>query len=115
MTGVQDGLPVLEDGRILEVSNVIWCTGFQPDYSWIDLPLEHEDGYPQQYRGAVESIPGLYFVGMLFLHSFSSMLVLGAGRDAKRVVDHIAARQTDPAAATVERPKLTNVAEERAA
>lgn len=92
MTGVQDGLPVLEDGRVLDVENVVWCTGFRPDYSWIDLPLEYEDGYPRQYRGAVASLPGLYFLGMLFLHSFSSMLILGAGRDAKRVAEHIVSR-----------------------
>jgi putative flavoprotein involved in K+ transport len=89
VVGVQRGLPVLEDGRVVEVTNVIWCTGFRPDYSWIDLPLEYEDGYPSQYRGAVSSLPGLYFLGMLFLHSFSSMLVLGAGRDAKRIAEHI--------------------------
>ncbi len=94
VAGVRDGLPVLDDGRVLEVANVVWCTGFRPDYSWIDLPLEYEDGgYPRQYRGAVASFPGLYFLGMLFLHSFSSMLVLGAGRDARRVVEHIVSRQ----------------------
>jgi putative flavoprotein involved in K+ transport len=92
--GVQDGLPVLGDGRVLDVTNVIWCTGFRPDYSWIDLPLEYEDGYPRQHRGAVRSLPGLYFVGMLFLHSFSSMLIIGAGRDAKRVAKQIVARPT---------------------
>jgi putative flavoprotein involved in K+ transport len=91
--GVQDGLPVLENGRVVDVANVIWCTGFRSDYSWIDLPLELEDGLPKQYRGAVESEPGLYFVGMVFLHSFSSMLVLGAGRDGKRVAEHIGLRQ----------------------
>jgi len=37
-------------------------------------------------------VPGLYFAGMPFLHSFSSMLVLGAGRDGKRIAKHIAAR-----------------------
>jgi len=90
--GVENGLPVLDDGRVLEVANVVWCTGFRPDYTWIDLPLECEDGYPHQYRGAVPSLPGLYFVGMLFLYSFSSMLVLGAGRDAERVAKHIETR-----------------------
>jgi len=89
VAGVTDGRPVLDDGRVLDVANVVWCTGFRPDYSWIDLPLEYEDGYPRQYRGAVASHPGLYFLGMLFLHSFSSMLILGAGRDAKRVADSI--------------------------
>lgn len=106
--GVKDGLPVLEDGRVLDVSNVIWCTGFRPDYSWIDLPLDYDDGFPRQYRGAVPSLPGLYFIGMLFLHSFSSMLILGAGRDAERVAKHIASRASKgKAAATLESAAVT--------
>ena len=89
VVGAHEGLPQLADGRVLDVENVIWCTGFRPDYSWIDAPLEFDGDYPRQYRGGVASSPGLYFVGMLFLHSFASMLVLGAGRDAKAVVDQI--------------------------
>jgi putative flavoprotein involved in K+ transport len=90
-TGVEDGLPVLDGGRVLDVRNVVWCTGFRPDFSWIRLPLEiGEDGYPVQYRG-VSTTPGLYFVGLPFLHSFASMLIGGAGRDAERVAEHIAA------------------------
>jgi putative flavoprotein involved in K+ transport len=93
--GVQDGQPVLDDGRVLDVANVVWCTGFRPDYSWIRLPFElGEDGYPVQYRGVVSSSPGLYFVGLPFLHSFASMLIGGAGRDAERVVRHIVTERT---------------------
>jgi putative flavoprotein involved in K+ transport len=89
--GVQDGLPVLDDGRVLDVRNVVWCTGFRPDFGWIRFPLEiGEDGYPVQYRGA-STTPGLYFVGLPFLHSFASMLIGGAGRDAERVAEQIAA------------------------
>jgi putative flavoprotein involved in K+ transport len=78
---------------VLDVANVVWCTGFRNDYGWIQVPFAlGEDGFPEQQRGAVPSASGLYFVGMLFLHSFSSMLILGAGRDAERVVRHIAAR-----------------------
>lgn len=95
--GVENGMPVLDDGTVVDVKNVIWCTGFRSDYTWIDLPLEYEDGYPRQHRGAVPSLPGLYFLGMLFLHSFSSMLVLGAGRDAEHVAKSIASRRA-PAA-----------------
>jgi putative flavoprotein involved in K+ transport len=91
--GVENGMPVLADGRVMEVANVVWCTGFRSDWDWIRLPLpREEDGYPEQTRGAVPSLPGLYFVGMPFLHSFSSMLVLGAGRDGKRVAKHIVAQ-----------------------
>jgi putative flavoprotein involved in K+ transport len=91
--GAEGGKPVLAGGRVVDVANVIWCTGFRNDYSWITFPIATEDdGYPEQQRGAVPSAPGLYFVGLPFLHSFASMLILGAGRDAKRVAEHIVAR-----------------------
>jgi putative flavoprotein involved in K+ transport len=87
--GVQDGLPVLDGGRVLDVTNVVWCTGFRPDFGWLRLALEiGEDGYPVQYRGA-STTPGLYFVGLPFLHSFASMLIGGAGRDTERVAEQI--------------------------
>ena len=89
MTGVMNGRPVLEDGRLLEVSNVIWCTGFTPDYDWIDLSLPTHNGVPVHDRGIVESCPGLYFVGLPFLYSLSSALLGGVGRDAQHIVDHI--------------------------
>jgi putative flavoprotein involved in K+ transport len=93
MTGVRDGYPLLEDGRVVKASNVIWCTGFTPDFSWIDIPLPTRNGFPIQDRGVVESVPGLYFMGLLFLYSLSSALLGGVGRDAKYIVDHIASRQ----------------------
>jgi len=91
--GVRNGLPVLDGGRLLEVRNVVWCTGFRPDFGWIRLPIEiGEDGYPVQYRGA-STTPGLFFVGLPFLHSFASMLIGGAGRDADGVAEQIAAER----------------------
>jgi putative flavoprotein involved in K+ transport len=92
VTGVRGGLPVLEDGRVLEVENVVWCTGFGQDFSWIDLPVTGPDGWPLEVRGVVPSSPGLYFVGLAFQYSFASMLVGGAGRDAEHVVEHLCAR-----------------------
>jgi putative flavoprotein involved in K+ transport len=91
--GVQDGRPLLADGTVLNVANVIWCTGFRPDFGWIELPVVGEDGWPRHYRGVAESAPGLYFLGLPFLYAFASMLVLGAGRDAGYVVDQIARRR----------------------
>jgi putative flavoprotein involved in K+ transport len=96
--GVQDGKPVLADGTVLDVANVIWCTGFRPDYSWIHVPLLDDEGWPMQDRGVVTSAPGLYFLGLLFQYGFTSMLVVGAGRDAAYVVDRIAARAAQNAA-----------------
>jgi putative flavoprotein involved in K+ transport len=91
--GVRDGMPELEDGRVLDVANVIWCTGFGKDVSWIDIPVVGADGWPEQIGGVVPSSPGLYFVGLPFLHAFASMLIGGVGRDAERVAAHIAARE----------------------
>jgi putative flavoprotein involved in K+ transport len=88
--GVESGLPVLDGGRVVEVSNVVWCTGFRPDFSWIRLPFDMgEDGFPVQYRGAAPSPPGLYFAGLPFLHSFASMLIGGSARDSERIARHI--------------------------
>jgi len=94
--GVQDGKPVLADGRVVDVANVIWCTGFRNDYGWIrfPLPVDAED-FPEQERGVVPSSPGLYFVGLPFLHSFASMLVVGAGRDGGRVAKHILSHRSN--------------------
>jgi putative flavoprotein involved in K+ transport len=104
MTGCSDGFPVLEDGRVLEVANVVWCTGFRPDHDWIDLSLPSRNGIPIHDRGVVESCPGLYFIGLLFLYSLSSSLVGGVGRDAEHVVRHIvttrAARKSGMARST---------------
>ncbi len=85
---VQDGLPVLEDGRVLDVANIIWCTGFHPNFSWIDLPVLGEEE-PLHERGVVAREPGLYFVGLHFLYAASSGQIHGVGRDAERVVQHI--------------------------
>ena len=66
VVGVRDGLPMLADHRVLDVSNVIWCTGLHPEFSWIDLPgFDPED--PWRHCGIIPSQPGLYFVGLLSL------------------------------------------------
>jgi putative flavoprotein involved in K+ transport len=90
--GVRDGAPELEDGRVMEVANVLWCTGFRPDLGWIDLPVLGQDGLPLHRRGVVGSQPGLYFVGLFFLSGFTSSLLGGVGRDAAHVAAQIAAR-----------------------
>lgn len=91
VAGVRDGKPVLDDGRVLEVANVVWCTGFGKDVSWIDVPVTGDDGWPEQERGVATSAAGLYFVGLPFLNAFGSMLIGGVGRDAEHVAKHIAA------------------------
>jgi putative flavoprotein involved in K+ transport len=94
VVGVRDGLPVLEDESVLDIGSVIWCTGFRPDFSWIDLPVfENDRREPIHRRGIVDSEPGLYFVGLFFLYAMSSGFFRGVGRDAAYVVKAIAARK----------------------
>ena len=90
--GVDDGRPVLDDGTVLDVANVVWCTGFRQDFGLVSPDVTGDDGYPRGHGGIVEDLPGLYFVGLLFQTAFASMLIGGAGRDAKRIATHIAAR-----------------------
>ncbi|HEY2965899.1 MAG TPA: portal protein, partial [Actinomycetota bacterium] len=91
--GVRDGNPVIEDGRVLDVANVIWCTGFRHDLSWIGLPIFGEDGEPMHHRGVVTNEPGLYFVGLKFQYSGASDVIPGIPRDAKYVVRELVARE----------------------
>jgi putative flavoprotein involved in K+ transport len=91
--GIQDGKPVLEDGRVLDdVRNVVWCVGFRHDLSWIDLPIFGEDGAPVHERGVVTSEPGLYFMGLPFQFSSGSDVIPGVGRDARWIVKQLVRR-----------------------
>ena len=93
LVGVREGQPVLDDGTVLDVTNVLWCTGFRRDFSWIDLPILDDLGWPRAERGVSSDVDGLYFVGLIFQFSFASMLVGGAGRDAHHVARQIARRE----------------------
>ena len=90
IAGVKDGRPLLEDGRVLDVANVIWCTGYREDYSWIDLPIFDDKGAVVHHRGVATGAPGLYFVGMKFQYAVSSDVLPGVGRDARYIVEHLA-------------------------
>jgi putative flavoprotein involved in K+ transport len=91
VTGVQDGKPLLEDGGTLEIKNVIWCTGYEPGFSWIDLPVFDGEGRPAHERG-ISKVPGLYFVGLHFQYAMSSATLIGVGRDAEYVVKAVEAK-----------------------
>lgn len=90
--GSQDGRPVLEDGTVLDVANVLWCTGYRPDYSFVRPAAVGPDGYPAETEGAADGVPGLFYVGLIFQRGFYSHLVGGVGRDARFIADRIAAR-----------------------
>jgi putative flavoprotein involved in K+ transport len=90
VVGVRDGLPLLEGDRVLEPANIVWCTGYRQDFSWIDLPVFGEDGLPEHERGVVPAEPGLYFLGLVFQYSISSDVLPNRGRDAGYIAKHLA-------------------------
>jgi putative flavoprotein involved in K+ transport len=92
VAGARNGLPLLQDGGVLCVTNVVWCTGFEAGFSWIHLPVFDKHGLPKHDCGTVHREPGLYFVGLPFLYAFSSAMIHGVGRDAERIAGVIAER-----------------------
>jgi putative flavoprotein involved in K+ transport len=101
---------VLSDDRILDVQNVIWCTGYDPGFSWIHLPIFGDDGQAKHERGVVTNVPGMYFVGLHFLYSMSSATLIGVGRDANHVVKNIQLRARALTTPVVERTAQVKVA-----
>ena len=91
-TGARRGRPTLDDGTVLDVANVLWCTGFRQEFDFIHPSVTGPDGWPTDKGGVMTEQPGLYFMGLLFQRGFYSMLIGGAGRDAKFIAGHIARR-----------------------
>ena len=93
--GANDGMPQLDDGRVVDAANVVWATGFRPDHEWIHLPITGPDGWPRQTRGVVTDVPGLFFIGLPFMYAGASALLGGVGRDAAYLVDQMALQSAD--------------------
>jgi len=92
----QEILPDLQDGYAVEViteldlkaadiNAIIWAMGYTADYSLMKLPITDEDGFPIQQRG-VTQYPGLYFVGMNWLHKRKSPILLGVNEDVEHII-----------------------------
>jgi putative flavoprotein involved in K+ transport len=103
MAAPEETLPALRDGfdqpaltgldlAAAGVANVIWATGYAFDFSMVRLPVFDADGYPIQSRGVTE-YPGLFFVGLPWLHNAKSGLIYGVGEDAAYVAKVIASDQ----------------------
>ncbi|WP_051420679.1 flavin-containing monooxygenase [Paenarthrobacter nicotinovorans] len=90
LAGISDGVPVLDDGTRLEAANVIWCTGYHEDYSWVKLPVFDDRGEPLQTRGVAQEVPGVYFIGQEFLFAAASATLPGVCRDARYLARRLA-------------------------
>ncbi len=91
----EERIPKLSDGydakeiseldlKAAGISTVIWALGFRSDFSYIDLPIFDEHGYPIHKRG-VTSSPGLVFLGLPWEHKFKSAILFGFGEDAEYI------------------------------
>ena len=109
LTAPAESVPKLHDGYAQEVrtdldvqssdiATIIWATGYNFDFSLVKLPVVDADGYPIQKRG-VTAYPGLYFLGLPWLHSRRSGILLGVGDDAAYIASHITARDSELALA----------------
>ena len=73
------------------INTIIWATGYTYDFGWIKLPVFDQHGRPAQHRGVTRR-PGLYFLGLHWMHTFNSGLLAGVGSDAEYLADHMAQR-----------------------
>jgi putative flavoprotein involved in K+ transport len=89
VSGVKDGVPLLENGSTVHSAVIVWSTGYKPDFSWIEPAITDETGWPSTDRGVSKVAPKLYSVGMPFQYALTSGLIGGVGRDAAYVVSKI--------------------------
>lgn len=93
LNAVENGIPVFENKANRTFSNVLWATGFKPDFSWIHINVFDKSGWPITDRGTCSAHEGLYFIGMPFQFGLSSTFVGGVGRDAKYIVKQLLREQ----------------------
>jgi putative flavoprotein involved in K+ transport len=70
------------------ITSIIWCVGYQPDYSWVHVPVFTGRGTPSHRRG-ITAVPGLYFLGLPWLHTWGSGRFAAIARDAAHLAQHI--------------------------
>ena len=81
------------------ISTVIWASGYRMDFSWVHLPIFDEYGVPRNDRG-VSEVPGLYFIGLLWLRNMLSASLLGIGPDARHLAGRMGLITADEAEQT---------------
>lgn len=79
---------VTENRKIDNLKNIVWATGYRPNFSWIDGLELTKDGYPKHHRG-ISNIEGLYFIGLPWLHTRGSATLGGIKNDAEYLTDYI--------------------------
>jgi putative flavoprotein involved in K+ transport len=76
------------DIRASDIRSVVWATGYLLDFRWVGLPIFDARGEPVQHRGAT-SAPGIYFLGLAWMHKVKSSFLYGVGEDAEHLAERI--------------------------
>ena len=103
------GEPETLDLAAANITSVVWCVGFASDFAWVEAPVLDPRGFPIHERG-VTLIPGLFFIGLPWLHTWGSGRFSGVGRDAGFIVQQIAEALPSSKAANHVTQDLANVA-----
>jgi len=83
--GAEGESVIFEDGSDVQVSAVIWATGFKPDYSWIDIPEAFDADSAIAHERGVSTLPGLYYIGLPWQSARGSALIGWVHRDAEYI------------------------------
>jgi putative flavoprotein involved in K+ transport len=79
---------ILADQTRLKPSTIIWATGFENDFSWIDIEGATNGKAPLHHRG-VSPVAGLFYIGLPFLHSKGSAFLGFVEEDAQFVASAV--------------------------
>jgi putative flavoprotein involved in K+ transport len=80
------------DVRADQIGAIVWATGYGVDFGWIDIPVFQPNGEPVHEQG-ITNVPGLYFLGLVWLSGPGSSFLSGVADDAARLADHLVARR----------------------
>ncbi|WP_417800411.1 flavin-containing monooxygenase [Tenacibaculum sp.] len=83
-----DNEVVFENKKVTSIKNIIWATGYRPNFKWIEGLELDADNYPKNYRG-VSNIEGLYFIGLPWMYTRGSATLGGVSKDASYLADII--------------------------
>lgn len=87
--------PATLDLAAAGITSVIWCIGYRSDFRWVQVAVFDGEGYPGHRRG-ITPVPGLYFIGLSWLHTWGSGRFSGVARDAAHITEAILRQAREP-------------------
>jgi putative flavoprotein involved in K+ transport len=70
------------------ITAIVWATGFHTDFSWVHAPVFDERGKVVHHRGVTRE-PGLFFLGLPWLHTWGSGRFSGVKNDAEHLLQQM--------------------------